>query len=301
MPPLRREIWVHLMLYPGHTLTTAAAPILVGTGLALHDGVFSPWPMLTAFLCSWFVHVGGVFVDVHELLARFPTVREHPELNDAVASGDLKLAFLWRVTLGWFVVALVPGIYLYQLLGPPAVALGIVGIAAATWYAAGKRPMAQLGLADPVFFVMFGVVAVAATYYVQAAAHGAPVPASAFFVGLPMAALVTNVLVIDDLRDVEFDRVKGWRTTPVRFGTGWSRRLHAALTGVAYAPLPWLAIVWGPWLLLPAVTLPLALLVTRRVWTAPHRELLVPWTPRAALLAMVYAALFGVGLALAST
>jgi len=203
--------------------------------------------------------------------------------------------------IAWFAAALVPGLYLLQVVGPPAIALGALGIIAAAWYAAGPRSMAELGLADPVFFIMFGVVAVAATYYVQARAGLAAdaLPARALLVGLPMAAMVVNVLVIDDLRDVEFDREKGWRTTPVRFGTAASRGLHLALTVVGYAGPVVMAWIWGPWLLLPLATLPLGLRAERAVWTARNREVLIPWTPRSAFLSMIHAGLLGAGLALA--
>ncbi|MEO8551110.1 MAG: UbiA family prenyltransferase [Kofleriaceae bacterium] len=300
-PPLsRRQIWIHLMLYPGHTLPTAAAPIAVAIGLAIHDGVFALWPALTAFVCSWLVHVGGVFVDVYKLLLNHPTVHEHPELNEAVAHGWLRLPMLRLAAIAWFLVALVPGIYLYAVVGPPSLILGGVGIVAAAWYNAGPRSMAELGLADPVFFVMFAFVAVAATYYVQAVACHATVtlPPMALLVGVPIGALVVNVLVIDDIRDVEFDRQKGWRTTPVRFGVAWSRREHLVLTVVAYAMPLGFAWHFGPWLLLPLITLPLAIAAERAVWTAPTREALFPWTPRSAFLSMIYGFLLGLGLAM---
>jgi 1,4-dihydroxy-2-naphthoate octaprenyltransferase len=293
--PSPRAIWIDLMLYPTHTLPTAAAPILVGIGLAIHDGVFALWPALVAFLCSWLVHVGGVFVDVYQLLALHPGVREHPELNDAVASGALKLPILRLASVAWFAAALLPGVYLLYAVGPISLALGAIGIVAAAWYAAGPRSMAQLGLADPVFFIMFGLVAVPATYFVQAHA----LPAIAFLVGVPVAALVVNVLVIDDIRDVEFDRAKGWQTTAVRFGVRGSRREHLALTIVAYALTVAFAVHWGPWLLLPMATLPFAIAAERAVWTATGREQLIPWTPRSAMLSLAYCALLAIGLALA--
>jgi 1,4-dihydroxy-2-naphthoate octaprenyltransferase len=288
------------MLYPGHTLPTAAAPIFAAVGLAIHDGVFAFWPAVTAFVCSWLVHVGGVFVDVYKLLLNHPTIHEHPELNEAIAHGWLRLPMLRLAALAWFVVALVPGIYLYWVVGPPSLALGGVGIVAAAWYNAGPRSMAELGLADLVFFVMFAFVAVAATYYVQAVACHAAVtlPPMALLVGVPIGALVVNVLVIDDIRDIEFDRQKGWRTTPVRFGVAWSRREHLALTVVAYSMPFWFASQFGVWLLLPLVTLPVAIAAERAVWTAPSREALFPWTPRSAFLSMIYGLLLGLGLAL---
>ena len=290
----RRDIWVHLMLYPGHTLPTAAAPILVGAGLALHDGVFRPLPVLVAFLCSWMVHVGGVFADVLTLVTRWPNLREHPELDDAISTGALRLPVLRAATLAWFIGALLPGIYLLHVVGPPALALGALGIAAAAWYAIGHPSMAELGLADPVFFVMFGVVAPAATYYVQA--H--TLTWGALLAGVPMAAIIDNVLVIDDIRDVEFDRAKGWRTTAVRHGIAGSRVEHLTLSLIAYAGTAVLALVYGPWLLLPLVTLPFAAAAELAVWTAPRREVLIPWTPRSAFIAMAFAALTAIGLAL---
>lgn len=287
------------MLYPGHTLPTAAAPILVGMGLAAHRHVFAFWPAFWAFICSWLVHVGGVFVDVYKLLEKHSGIREHPELNVALETGMLRLPVLRAATLAWFAAALLPGIYLLEVVGPTAILLGAIGILASAWYAAGRPSMAELGLADPVFFVMFAF-AVAATYYVQAVAHAAVLwPPAALLVGLPVAGLVTNVLIIDDIRDVEFDRAKGWRTTPVRFGVRWSRREHLALTVLSYATTVAFAWRWGPWLLLPLATLPFAIAAERAVQTASHRELLIPWTPRSAFLSMAYSALLGLGLSLA--
>ena len=49
----RREIWTRKLLYPGHTLPTAAAPVIVAVGLAYHDGVFAPVPAVLAFLAGW--------------------------------------------------------------------------------------------------------------------------------------------------------------------------------------------------------------------------------------------------------
>lgn len=295
-----RDLWTHLLVYPGHTLPTALAPIFVGVGLAAHDHVAAWGPALAAFVCSWLVHVGGVFADNYALLTRHGSIREHPELNDAVRNGTLKLKVLRAATLAWFVAALLPGLYLLQVTGPFAIALGAIGIAASAWYATGNRSMSDLGIADPVFVLMFGVVAVAGTYWVQAAASGAPgFPAIAFLVGLPMGTIVTNVMIIDDIRDVTFDAQKGWKTIAVRFGVPASRREHLAFTVFSYVSCAGMALVWGPWLLLPFLTLPFAVIVEHRVWTAPSRTSLIPWTPRSAFLGMAFGALLGLGLALA--
>jgi 1,4-dihydroxy-2-naphthoate octaprenyltransferase len=304
----RNGLWTKLLLYPGHTLPTAAAPVLVGTGLAWREGVFAPWPVALFFLSSWLVHVAGVFADNHELLHRHPTLPEHPELLEAVADRTLALSTL-RAAIGLCLgLALLCGGYLLFIGGLLGVGIGAVGVVSSLGYHGRLLQYTRWGLADPVFFFMFGVLAVAATYYFQAvslAPGGAwlsrwtPMPASAWWVGLPVGALVTSVLVIDDIRDRVWDARKGWRTGAVRWGLRWSRTEFTLLMLVAYAaPLAMAAGGMGIGLLLPLLTLPWAWQAVRVIRRESDPKALLPWTPRVALLGLAYAALLGLGLAL---
>src|SRR5208282_270406 len=309
-PLSRRELWVNLFLYPSHTLTTAAAPVLVGIGLAIHDRVFAALPALVGFFASWLLHIGGVFIDNYELLVRHPDNREHPEQREAIEKGTLSLPVLRGAIAFCYGAAVLTGPYLLHVGGPFVVVFGILGIVSGWSYAGGPLAYARLGLADPIFFVMFGIVAVVGTYYIQAAPlYPSPsdwlpaaqaFPLNAFVLGLPVGALVVNVLLIDDMRDHVHDRAKGWRTGSVRFGIGWTRFEIVALTAIAYV-IPfwfWLGRGFSPWVLLPLLTLPLATRVARVISTRDRFEDLFPMTPKAASLAVIYAALLAVGIAL---
>jgi len=303
LAPSRRDLWVQLLVYPGHTLPTAAAPVLVAAGLAWRDHVFALTPLLLAFLGSWLIHVAGVFTDNLELLRRHPDVHEHPELTQAMRDGSLTLAGLRAAVAICLGLALVIGLYLTRIGGMGVILLGIFGSAVSIGYAGGPVPYAKRGLADLVFFVMFGLVAVAGAYYIQAAAvaggHSVVLPRALFMVGWPSAALVTCVLIIDDIRDHEFDQAKGWRTPAVRFGMAWSRNEFTTLVVFAYCwPIAmWLAGGCGRVVLLPLLTLPTAYQITRTIRSETEREHLVPLTPRMSTLALVYSLLFAVGLA----
>jgi 1,4-dihydroxy-2-naphthoate polyprenyltransferase len=292
----RRAIWVHLLLYPTHTLPTAAAPVIVGVGLAIHSGALAPLPATLAFLSSWFIHIAGVFTDNHELLRRYPGVPEHPELVQALREGALKLWHLKAAIAVCLLLAVVPAPYFLAIGGPPVIAIGIIGMIASLGYAASPFAYTRVGLEDPVFFVMFGVVAPAATYYIQ---YPSPLPLMAFIVGLPVGALVTNVLLIDDLRDHEFDAVKGWRTGTVRFGVRWTRSEFTILMAFAYAApfVFWLAAGFTASVLLPLVTLPLGYAITRSVCASHARMQLVPMTARMSGLTLIYSLLFAIGIA----
>jgi 1,4-dihydroxy-2-naphthoate octaprenyltransferase len=304
-----RTIWIDLLVYPTHSIPTAIAPVLVGCGLALRDGVFSPWPALAGFLGSWAIHVAGVFTDNHELLRRHPGVVEHPELTQALADGTLRLSTLRLAIAGCLAFAVAVAPYLHRIGGAPVIALGVLGTAVSLSYNGGPWAYVRRGQADPIFFVMFGVVAVPATYYIQlAAVRGAPepwallrgLPPAVFLVGLPCAALVTSVMLIDDIRDVEFDAAKGWRTGSVRFGAGFTRAEIAALVAFAYAaPLAfWLALGLDAWALLPLLSAPLAWSTVRAVLTVRERARLHPLTPAMARLAVIHSLLLAAGIAL---
>lgn len=305
-----REIWLRLLLYPSHTLPTAAAPVLVGIGLAVRDHVFAPIPMLISFLASWLIHVGGVFNDNHELLRRHPDVSEHPELLQALQTGTLTFAGLRNATLACFAMAGMTAPYLLNIGGTSALVIGIVGAASSYCYAGGPQPYVKHGLADPIFFAMFGIVAVVGTYYIQWAAlhrmasHGLgallQLPLDIGLMGLPVGALVTNVMLIDDIRDRHFDAVKGWRTFAVRFGLSGIRREYLALTALAYVlPLAfWLWLDFSAWIFLPLLTLPLAYKIARAVCTLDQTRDLLMMSPRASYLSLIFSALLAVGVAI---
>jgi 1,4-dihydroxy-2-naphthoate octaprenyltransferase len=127
----------------------------------------------------------------------------------------------------------------------------------------------------------------------------AALPAHVFILGLPVGALVTAVLVIDDIRDREFDAAKGWRTMAVRFGRGWSRAEFVGLVVVGYA-MPfwfWQGLGISAWVLLPLLTLPAAVFIAHAVCTRERRDDLVPMTPRMARLSLAYAILLAIGIA----
>jgi len=305
-----REIWLRLLLYPSHTLPTAAAPVLVGIGLAVRDRLFAPIPMLIAFLASWLIHVGGVFNDNYELLRRHPDVSEHPELLQALQTGTLTFSGLRNATLACFAMAGMTVPYLVNIGGTSALVIGIVGAASGYFYAGGPHPYVKHGLADPIFFAMFGIVAVVGTYYIQwAALHGMAshgldallqLPWDVCLIGLPVGALVTNVMLIDDIRDRQFDAVKGWHTFAVRFGLRGIRREYLALTVFAYV-LPLAFCLWlgfSPWIFLPLLILPLAYKIWGAVSTLDQTKDLLLMSPRASYLALIYSALLAVGVAM---
>jgi 1,4-dihydroxy-2-naphthoate octaprenyltransferase len=289
-------VWRRKLVYPGHTLPTAIAPAAVAAGLAWRDGAFALLPAAAALLAGWLIQLGGVLTDNYRNLLDQPEDSEHPELVRALKSGTLTLGQLRLAMLACFVLALLAGVYLTLKAGPGVIAIGFASIAAAYAYSAGPFPFGRHGFADPLFFLFFGVVSVAGVYYVQAES----LPWAALALGVPVGALTTNILVIDDIRDREFDVQKGKNTIAVRFGAGWSRAEFAALLAIAYLCPFWFWLGFGlsPWALLPLLTLPYAYSTLRDVLRLRSHAELIPVTPKAGRLLLAYCVLLGVGVAI---
>jgi 1,4-dihydroxy-2-naphthoate octaprenyltransferase len=297
-----------MLLYPRHTLPTAAAPVAVAVGLAAANGVLRVGPATAALLAGWLVQLGGVFADNYNNLRRHPEDLEHAAFVRAIEAGVITMATLRRAVGACYVGAMVAGLYLVWTGGLPALAIGVASILASLAYSSDPFPLGDRALGDPLFFLFFGVVSVVGTYYVQAAAELAssfPVrppagsmPVSAFVASLPIAALTTNILIIDNIRDRLFDAAKDEITVAVLIGDTWSRIEYMTLLVLAYS-VP--VVMWmrgaTPWVLLPFLTLPYGILVAQRVWVRRSHDDLIPMTPQAGQLVLAFAVLFGLGLA----
>jgi 1,4-dihydroxy-2-naphthoate octaprenyltransferase len=130
-----------------------------------------------------------------------------------------------------FVVATLAGLYLARAAGWPVIVIGVASIAAGIGYTKGRWALAYRGLGDAAVFVFFGLVAVAGTYYVQARL----LTTTVWLVALPVGALATGILVVNNLRDLDTDRAAGKRTLAVRLGRSGTRAEYGSLLALAFA------------------------------------------------------------------
>jgi 1,4-dihydroxy-2-naphthoate octaprenyltransferase len=186
--------------------------------------------------------------------------------------------------------------------------IGLLSVASGIAYTGGPYPLGYHGLGDLFVFVFFGLVAVAGTYYVQAAATladpftvGIPagtLPVVALVAALPIAALSTDILVVNNVRDKEEDATTGKRTLAVRFGYGIARVEFVAMLALAYAVPVWFLVRpdYSLAVALPYLTLPYAIRITRTMLTETAGEVLNPTLERTGRLLAGYAVLFAIGL-----
>ena len=304
----RREAWVAAAR--PQTLPAAAAPVLVGVGLAVHDGVAAAAPAVAAFVGAALIQIGTNFANDYYDAIQGADTDDREGFTRVTQAGLIEPARVKSAMYLTFAAAIVVGSYLVYVGGVPILVIGLLSVISGIAYTGGPYPLGYHGLGDLFVFVFFGVIAVMGTYYVQAAAVLAPpltttlpagtVTLTAFVASLPVAAISTNILVVNNIRDKDEDETTGKRTLAVRFGYGFSRAEYIGLFGVAYlVPLwLWLATPFSVAVLLPLVTLPFAARVAETVRTETSGDALNPALETTGKLLAGYSLLFSVGLAI---
>jgi 1,4-dihydroxy-2-naphthoate polyprenyltransferase len=277
------------------TLTAALAPVAVGSACALAEGAFRWGPGLAAIGGALLLQIGANFAnDVYDFEKGADTA-ERLGPTRAVQAGLIAPAAIRRGMALVFGLSILVGIYLTLTAGLVIVAIGLASIAAAVLYTGGPYPLGYLGLGDLFVFLFFGLVAVCGTAFV----HTLELSRLSVIAALPMGALSTAILVVNNLRDRETDARVGKRTLAVRLGRRGALAEYGALLLLAYAVPPALIVFrgFGPETLLPLVTLPLSLSLLLRVMNGEGRAL-NPLLGQTARLLLLFAILFALGIIL---
>lgn len=223
------------------TLPAAVAPVLAASALAWRDGVFEAWPAVVCLVFALLIQIGTNFANDYYDFVKGADTAERVGPRRAVASGLIAPATMKRVMAGVFAAAFLVGLLLLGCGGWPLLLIGLASIVCGVAYTGGPYPLGYNGLGDVFVFVFFGLVAVGATYYVQAGA----LAEETWVLGAGVGALAANILVVNNYRDVETDAKAGKRTLVVRFGRGFARAQFAVSHAVAVAAL--LALGSGDW------------------------------------------------------
>lgn len=290
--PSPARAWVMAARPP--TLPAAVVPVLVGTAAVYRLG-FRPLPFLAALLASVLIQIGTNFANDYFDFHKGADTAERLGPVRVTQSGLIAPNTVRNAMIGTFALAALVGLYLVIVGGWPILVIGLLSIAAGVLYTGGPFPLAYNGLGDVFVFLFFGLVAVCGTAFL----HVGTVPAVAAFAALPVALIVTAIIVVNNLRDIDTDRVARKRTLAVLMGRRATRIEYLLLVGGAYALLP-LGLLFGltgAWSLLPLLTIPLAVQQARTVLTEQGRPLnrALGGTGR---LHLLFGVLFAVGLLL---
>jgi 1,4-dihydroxy-2-naphthoate octaprenyltransferase len=245
------------------TLPAAIAPVIVGTSLAGYEGVFHPLRLIAALVGAIFIQVGTNLSNDYSDARRGADTEDRLGPVRVTAGGLVPPKRVLVATYVSFGIAVLAGIYLVAVAGWQLLLVGAASILAGVLYTGGPKPYGYEGLGELFVFLFFGIVAVAGSYFVQVE-H---LQWEAFALAVPVGLLASSILVVNNVRDIDTDRRAGKKTLAVRLGRQRTRILFAVMVYGAYllTPITWLFDELDPWVVLPALSLPLAIPLVRLV------------------------------------
>ena len=207
------------------TLPAAIAPVIVGTSLADQIKVINA---LLALIVSLSLQIAVNYAnDFSDGVRGTDTNRIGP--TRLVASNLATASSVKNASFISFFIAIIAGTVLALNTSFWLIAVGFISILAAWGYTGGKKPYGYLGFGELAVFIFFGVVATVGSYYVQVE----QISSSALLLSIPMGSLSCAILVINNLRDLNQDKLVSKRTLAVKLGDANTRIFYLLLLVLA--------------------------------------------------------------------
>lgn len=235
------------------TLTGAMIPVMLAGSLAFYNDTFKPslWICCAAFACL--MQIAANFInDIYDFLKGTDRKdRLGPERACAqgwITPKAMKIGIFVDVSIacafGLLAVALSWETLPYH--GLEFIVLGAVCVIFAFLYTIG---LSYLGLGDILVLVFFGFVPVCGTYYLQALT----IDAGALILSVISGIAIDALLVINNYRDRDQDKISGKKTIIVRFGEPFGRFYYLAIGIVVTALMLSLFDIARYFVLIPAI------------------------------------------------
>ncbi len=252
------------------TLGAAIIPVLAGAALAFSIGEFHAIASALTLACAVLIQIAtNYFNDAIDHAKGADTAERIGPLR-VTASGLLPAR---RVMASGFVVLGLTAILAIPLVlrgGWIILLIGCASLVCAYLYTGGPWPLAYFGLGEIFVILSFGLIAVGGTFYLNALEFSSASLVAGLQIGLHSSVL----LAVNNLRDLEGDRLAGKHTLAARFGLSFAQKETAALVIAPFLlGLAWLGLGYFWAFILPFTTLPLAWWLARACLTAiPDRS-----------------------------
>lgn len=278
------------------TLPVSTSGVVIGAAYGLMGRCFSWGAVLISLLFAILAQIASNFAneyfDFKDGLDR--PGREGPRRG--VTEGDIAPEAMKKAFIATLAAACVAGVALIWWGGWWLMLMGILIAAGVFAYSAGPYPLSRHGLGEIAVVFFFGIIPVNLVYYLQAANVGSWsewYPGNYFdltvFIGsIAIGLMGANVLIVNNYRDMEDDKLVNKRTLAVVWGRQAVSYLYLfnGFVAVALMSVAWLVLP-AVWLLVPVAYLCLHTFAWLRMLTK-RGQALNPFLGITSLLMLFY-------------
>jgi len=204
------------------TLPAVISPVIVGTAFAGYNA--NALNFFLALIVGLGLQIGVNYANDYSDGIR-GTDSERIGPMRLVGSGAANADAVKRAALISIGVAALAGTLLAARTSLALLAIGAISIVAAWTYTGGPKPYGYFALGEVSVFTFFGLVATLGTYFV----HTESISLEVSLAAIAMGSLSCSILVLNNLRDIDKDKVAGKKTLAVKTGDSATRRFLQAL------------------------------------------------------------------------
>jgi hypothetical protein len=254
-----------------HTWANAFAPVIAGTGAAVHAGSFNIVAAAYAAVVSWLLIVGVNYANDYSDGIRGTDNNRQGPLR-LVGAGLARPEQVKYAAFAAFALAAVVGFRLAWSTSLWLVGVGLLCILGAWYYTGGKHPYGYRGLGEIAIFIFFGLVAVLGTEFTQLGR----ITWVGIICAVTIGALSASVNLVNNLRDIPTDTTAKKITLAVRLGDHKTRMLYLLIATIPLLASVILAVFASPWALLGLLVAPVAWKAAGPIRSAASGAALIP-------------------------
>ena len=211
------------------TLAAAATPVLLGCSLAASDGWLQFIPALLCFLFAFTMQIDANLINDFFDYLKGSDREDRLGPERACAQGWITLNAMKHGIASATILSCIWGVIILFFSGLEMIPVGLLCILFAFLYTAGPYPLAYHGWGDVLVIIFFGFVPVGCTYYTMCHDWTWSVTIACMASGLVSDLL----LMLNNYRDRDQDKISGKKTLVVRFGALAGRWMYLSLGLIA--------------------------------------------------------------------
>jgi 1,4-dihydroxy-2-naphthoate polyprenyltransferase len=235
MTPFFPSFGVLLIGIRPKTLSMSLMPILVATSFAFQQDVLPCFETLLAIIfASLSIQIAtNLHNDAQDYLNG---TDKHTRIGpQRITQSQLANPTQTKnAAFGFFFIAILCGLYLIWLGGLMIAVIGLACLMAAYGYSAGPLPISRGPLGELFVLNFFGIIAVSTTYYLLSGTWSL----SSIILGICVGSPASAVLLVNNTRDTENDRMAGRKTLSILIGETASKWLYSFLMILPFLIIP---------------------------------------------------------------
>ena len=206
------QVWWKL-LRP-HTLTAAFVPVATGTALALPTAQVRPALFLVMLLSSLLIQAATNMCNEYYDYVKGLDTEESVGIGGTIVRDGVAASTVLRIALSFYALAALGGVYICANSSWWVAVVGLFCMAVGYLYTGGPFPIAYTPFGELLSGILMGLIIIQITFFIQTG----NITYASILISIPISVLIGNIMLANNIRDLEGDKVKGRHTLPILLG-----------------------------------------------------------------------------------